>query len=261
MAEISLKSLFGKLNSLCFKASEAATVFCKMRGNPHVELLHFFHQVLQLQDSDLHRIVKHFELNPSKLVADLTESLDRLPRGASSISGFDAELEEAVERAWTYATLLFNEPAIRSGHVVVGILKTKGLQRSLLAISGEFEKVKIEELTDNWESILGESVEARLAASDGSSVTGGGAIPGRGVRRDGPRRDGQGGGAPAVLPRHDRGGPNRQDRPDRRTRRGDPPARGHPHAPPAEQPGARRRGRRRQDGRRRGLRASSIVEG
>ncbi len=177
MAEISLKSLFGKFNSLCYKASEAATVFCKMRGNPHVELLHFFHQVLQLQDSDVHRIIKHYGLNPSRLAADLTESLDRLPRGASSLSGFSAEFEEAVERAWTYATLLFNESSIRSGHVIVGMLKTRGLQRELTAISGEFDKVKVEDLTDNWESILGESVEARLAATDGTNV-GGGAVPG-----------------------------------------------------------------------------------
>ncbi|MBZ0173182.1 MAG: hypothetical protein K8E66_12430, partial [Phycisphaerales bacterium] len=124
MAEISLKSLFGKLNSLCFKSSEAATVFCKMRGNPHVELLHFFHQVLQLQDSDIHRVIRHYDLNPSKLAADLTAALDNLPRGASGLSGFSAEFEEAVERAWTYATLLFNESSIRSGHVVVGMLKT-----------------------------------------------------------------------------------------------------------------------------------------
>ena len=177
MAEISLKSLFGKFNSLCYKASEAATVYCKMRGNPHVEVLHFFHQVLQLQDSDLHRIIRHYNLNPSTLASDLTDSLDKLPRGASSLSGFSTDFEEAVERAWTYATLLLNESSIRSGHIVVGMLKTKGLLRSLMAISGEFEKIKVEDLTDNWEKILGESVEANLSARDGSSV-GGGAVPG-----------------------------------------------------------------------------------
>lgn len=177
MAEISLKSLFGKLNSLCFKASEAATVYCKMRGNPRVELLHFFHQVLQLQDSDIHRLVRHYDLNPSKLAADLTAALDRLPRGANSLAGFSGEFEETVERAWTYATLLLNESSIRSGHVIVGMLKTKGLQRELTAISAEFDKIKVEDLTDHWEQILGDSVEARLAATDGTNV-GGGAVPG-----------------------------------------------------------------------------------
>lgn len=99
------------------------------------------------------------------------------PRGASSLSGFSSDFEEAVERAWTYATLLLNESSIRSGHIVVGMLKTKGLLRTLIAISGEFEKVKVEDLTDHWEKILGDSVEAGLAAKDGSKV-GGGAVPG-----------------------------------------------------------------------------------
>ena len=38
MAEISRAALFGKLNPLAYKAIEGATVFCKLRGNPYVEL-------------------------------------------------------------------------------------------------------------------------------------------------------------------------------------------------------------------------------
>ena len=58
MSEISRVALFGKLNPVAYRAIESATVFCKMRGNPYVELVHWLHQILQLQDSDLHRIVK-----------------------------------------------------------------------------------------------------------------------------------------------------------------------------------------------------------
>ena len=65
MAEISRTALFGKLNSLAYKSVESATVFCKMRGNPYVELVHWLHMVLQLQDSDLHHVVRHYDLNPA----------------------------------------------------------------------------------------------------------------------------------------------------------------------------------------------------
>ena len=93
MSEISRSALFGKLNSLGYKAIEAATVFCKMRGNPYVELVHWIHQILQLQDSDLHRIIKQFNIEPSRLVTDLTEALDRLPRGSTSISDLSSHVE------------------------------------------------------------------------------------------------------------------------------------------------------------------------
>jgi type VI secretion system protein VasG len=37
MTDISRVALFGKLNSVCYKSIEEATVFCKMRGNPYVD--------------------------------------------------------------------------------------------------------------------------------------------------------------------------------------------------------------------------------
>ena len=86
MSEISRSTLFGKLNPLAYKAVEGATVFCKLRGNPYVELVHWMQQIVQTADSDVHRIIKHFEIDPSRLAGDMTEALDRLPRGATSIS-------------------------------------------------------------------------------------------------------------------------------------------------------------------------------
>ena len=126
MAEINRVTLFGKLNQIGYKAIESATIFCKMRGNPYVEMVHWLHQILQLQDSDIHRIIRHFEVNPSKLAADMTAALDRLPRGASSISDLSSHLEHAVERAWVYGTLLFGEAQIRSGHLVVPSPQQRG---------------------------------------------------------------------------------------------------------------------------------------
>ena len=79
MSEISRVALFGKLNKLGYQGIESATVFCKMRGNPYVEVIHWFHQILQGQDSDLHRIVQHFDMDPSKVAKDMTAALDALP--------------------------------------------------------------------------------------------------------------------------------------------------------------------------------------
>ena len=175
MSEISRASLFSKLNSLGFKAIESATVFCKMRGNPYVELVHWFHQLLQLQNSDLHRIILAYELNPARLAKDITESLDRLPRGATSISDLSSHVEEAVERGWVYSTLMFRDSKVRTGHLVVGILKTPGLRNALPAMSRELEKVKVDDLCERFAKIVGGSPEDELGASDGSQ---GAASPG-----------------------------------------------------------------------------------
>src|SRR3546814_15744358 len=104
MAEISRVAMFGKLNSLGYRAIESATVFCKMRGNPYVELVHWLHQILQLQDSDLHRIIRHFAVDPARLARDMTDALERLPRGSTSISDLSAHIQQAVERDGVYGT-------------------------------------------------------------------------------------------------------------------------------------------------------------
>jgi len=176
MADISRVALFGKLNSLCYRAIESSTVFCKLRGNPYVELVHWMHQIIQLQDSDLVRIVRHYEIDAAALARDLTAALDRLPRGASSVTDLSLQLEESVERAWVYGTLMFGESQIRSGHLVVGLLKTTSLRNALYGMSKQFERIKLEHLTDNFSKLLGESPEAKLVATDGFS--GGGAAPG-----------------------------------------------------------------------------------
>ncbi|HEY7241933.1 MAG TPA: type VI secretion system ATPase TssH [Burkholderiales bacterium] len=177
MSEISRAALFGKLNSLGYKAIESATVFCKLRGNPHVEMAHWLFQILQSQDSDFHRIVRHYEVDPARLAADLTRSLDALPRGATSISDFSPHIDDAVERGWVYGTLLFRESAVRTGHLVVGMLKTNSLRNMLFAISPEFKKLKSEALAEDFPRITSGSPEEKLASKDGAQV-GGGVAPG-----------------------------------------------------------------------------------
>jgi len=166
MAEISRTALFGKLNPLAYKAIEGATVLCKMRGNPYVELQHWLQQILNVRDSDLHHIVKHYELDASALVADLTRALDRLPRGASSVTDLSSFIEDAVERAWVYGSLMFGERQVRSGHLLVGLLKTASLRNTLFSISRQFERVKLEDLCDHFAQRLAGSPENQLAASD-----------------------------------------------------------------------------------------------
>ncbi|HBH51601.1 MAG TPA: type VI secretion system ATPase TssH, partial [Planctomycetaceae bacterium] len=167
MREISRVALFGKLNPVAYRGIEAATVFCKLRGNPYVELGHWIHQLLQLQDSDLHRAIRQFNLDPARIARDITAFLDRLPRGSTSISDLSSQVEEAVERGWVYGSLMFGETQVRTGYLLVGLLKTPGLRNALLAISPEFGKINLDTLTERFEEVMQGSPENGLAASDG----------------------------------------------------------------------------------------------
>jgi type VI secretion system protein VasG len=184
VTEISRTALFGKLNSLLYQSIESATVFCKMRGNPYVELVHWLQQILQLQDSDLRRILDHYGIENARLAADFTKALDALPRGASSISDLSSHLEEAVERAWVYGSLMYQSSQVRGGYLAIGILKTRALKNELLNISREFERINLDDLTKSIHKIIDGSPEDALAPTDGSALaeaTAGGAAAGEAV--------------------------------------------------------------------------------
>ena len=170
MGNISRVALFGKLNSLAYKAVEGAAVFCKLRGNPYIEISHWIHQILQLQNSDLHLIVKTFEIDAAKLARDLVATLDKLPRGSTSQPDFAGPLEDAIENAWTWASLKYGVGQIRTGHLVVALLKTRALSNQLANISREFDKIKVEALADELPRICANSPEEQLGAQDGSNL-------------------------------------------------------------------------------------------
>lgn len=164
MAAINRTALFGKLNMLGRTSVEAATAFCKMRGNPYVELVHWFHQILQLPNSDLHAIITHFDLVPARLARDVTARLDRLSGRASEIKDMSPELIMAVQQGWMYATLLYRDWQIRTGHLMVAILDTPELQKSLYQISREFKKIAARTLIDHFDDVVAGSPEEEMHA-------------------------------------------------------------------------------------------------
>jgi type VI secretion system protein VasG len=171
MPGISRSKLFGKLNSIGYKALDNAVVFCKLRGNPYVELVHWLHQLMQVQDTDLHRIIKAFNIDVAQLVADTQGALDRLPRGATQCD-LSASLCDAVERAWAYASLQFGEPSIRSGHVIYALCNETTLKPNLTKISQQFNKVSADALGEDFLKITDGSPEAVLAAAADRGIEG-----------------------------------------------------------------------------------------
>ena len=177
MTEISRAALFGRLGPTALKAIETATGFCKMRGNPFVELVHWIHTLNADANNDLGAIRQRFGLDEGAMGRDILVALDALPRGASSISDFSAHVEEAVEKGWLYASLMFGAGKVRSGHLVYALLKTPNLRNVLLGISPQFRKVDADRLAEEFGAITRQSSEAQ----DGGALataSGGGAEDG-----------------------------------------------------------------------------------
>ncbi|MGK9172941.1 type VI secretion system ATPase TssH [Yokenella regensburgei] len=160
MSEISRAVLFGKLDTLLFTSLESATSFCKLRGNPYVELVHWLHALMQQERGDLQQVIHHFNLSEEELSRDIIRALDALPRGATSVSDLSEHIDTAVERAWVYGSLKFGVTRIRGGHLLIGLLKTWSLATVLKGISPQFERIRVDTLLDDFDQIFAQSKEA-----------------------------------------------------------------------------------------------------
>ena len=175
MTDISRSSLFGRLNQAALKSVETATGFCKMRGNPYVELVHWIHVLAQDEQNDLASLRTAFALDDAALSRDVLAALDGLPRGATAISDFSPQIEESIEKGWLYASLQFGAGRVRTGHLLYGMLKSAALRSALYAISGEFRKVQVERLAAEFETLTASSHETTQGIGSGTGAEGSGA--------------------------------------------------------------------------------------
>ncbi len=165
MSHISRVALFSKLNALAFKSVEGATVLCKLRGNPYVELVHWVAQILQQDDSDWHHIIRHADLKENTLLGDVQQALERLPSGAHAIADLSEHITNAVERAWVYGSLMHGAQTVRTGHVLLGILRTDYLRQELGRISSQFSRLNADEISEQFLNWVESSPEQAMSSS------------------------------------------------------------------------------------------------
>ncbi|MCA0023948.1 type VI secretion system ATPase TssH [Mesorhizobium sp. B2-4-2] len=154
------KELVGKLNPVGVRAFKAAADTAKLRGNPYVELVHFIEQLVLSDRSDVQMIIADAGVDASRLTADMTRAVDKLPYGATSIEEFSDHIFHAIQEAWNLATLEFSVEEVRSAHILLACLKTPVLEGLLSKISGAFDEIDADAVIARFADVMEGSLEA-----------------------------------------------------------------------------------------------------
>jgi type VI secretion system protein VasG len=170
MTDISLEAVTGKLNRVGYEAFIQALRQAKTAGNRHVELAHWLAHILPHERSDLTLTVDHFKLDRGRLAADVNEAIEALRKRETEMPGVSNSIVDLLDRGWHYATLFFGETQIRTGHVLVGALKSTELKRAFTSISREFNKINADQLAEEHRKIWQNSDEETLRPMDGSGL-------------------------------------------------------------------------------------------
>jgi type VI secretion system protein VasG len=163
---VNLKSLIGKLNDPTRNALEAAAGLCVSRTNYDIEVEHYFLKLLDQTDGDLARIVRHFGIDPSRLAAEVTRSLDKLKRGNARTPAFSPTLLNTLKEAWAIGSIDFAAGQVRTGFTVVALAVNEDLARLMREISPkEFQKIQVDALRKDFLAIVSGSSEDALTAT------------------------------------------------------------------------------------------------
>ena len=160
-----LKSLIAKLNTTSRSALEAAAGLCLSRTHYDVELEHFLVKLIEPSDTDMARILRHFGVDTSRLMRDLTRALDRLKTGNARTPALSPRLPQLFEGAWSLASIDYGARILRSGHLLLALLTDPDTARFARDLSPEFKKISVETLQKSFADIVAGSAEDREMAA------------------------------------------------------------------------------------------------
>jgi type VI secretion system protein VasG len=172
-ADISIEAVAGKLNRVGYDSFLQGLRQAKSAGNRNLELAHWLLHILQKDRTDLALTADHFKLDRAKLMADATAVVNGFRKNETEMPGISNQIADALDRGWHYATLLFGETQIRTGHLLVAMLKSLELRRALIGVSQEFAKLPVDEVATGHGAIWAESDEGNLRPMDGAGVAAG----------------------------------------------------------------------------------------
>ncbi|WP_223809455.1 type VI secretion system ATPase TssH [Thermomonas sp. XSG] len=185
---LNLRALIARLNPTVRSAMEGAAGLCMSRGHYEVEVEHVLAKLLEVENSDIRRILRQFEIAPEALERELGKALDGFKSGNQRTPALSAMLPKLFEAAWGWASIEFGEAKIRSGHVLVALLADAELRRLVSVSARSLEKINLETLTKNFHALTeasSEAKDARALGDAGAAAVGGdaatpGAAPGGG---------------------------------------------------------------------------------
>ncbi len=171
MSDISLETVTGKLNRVGYDAFMQALRQAKGAGNRNLEIAHWFNHILANDRSDLSLTVDHYKLDRAKLLKDIAATIDGFRKQETEMPGISNQITDLLDRGWYYATLFFGETQIRTGHLLIGALKSRELRRALQQLSPQFGQINDDLLAAESRKVWGQSDEENLRPMDGSGLS------------------------------------------------------------------------------------------
>jgi len=169
-AEIEVEKYAGKLNRVGYDAFVQSMSQARSEKHRHVDILHWLYQVVSNQHSDLSVSLDKLNLDRGACLRELLASLGRLEKNVTEMPSISENWGPMFTNGWVYATLMFGEVQIRTGHALIALLSKAESRRLVKNLSAELGKISAEVLASEANSLWHDSEEGDMRPMDGSGL-------------------------------------------------------------------------------------------
>jgi len=151
---LDLQSLIEKLDPACRKGLESAAELCVSQTNYNVEIEHFLLKLLEAPDSEIHQILKYYDIQTADLTKELTSAIDRFKRGNSRTPTLSPYILTLCEQAWLVASLQLQSEMVSSGAVFKAMLSDDNLKGVILESAPTLKGISREAVKKEFDEII-----------------------------------------------------------------------------------------------------------
>ncbi len=163
MAQIDLKTLLQKLNPYCQNALQAAAGVCVSRTNYEITVEHVLLKLIDDAHADIPVIFRAGGVDQTRFSIALNRAIDKMKTGNPSKPVFSPLLTTWFQEAWLVSSMELGESAIRSGALLITILKNP-YQFITDAHIQEFDKLSADSLVAGFDELTSGSHEVVRSA-------------------------------------------------------------------------------------------------
>ncbi len=177
----SLKTLISHLNPVCRQALENAAGLCVAQTHYNVEVEHLLVKLVDTEGTDCARILRYFKVDTRRLEEELQRALERFDRGNSRTPAMSPQVPLLLREAWLVAGLELGQEVVRSGALIMALVRNDLLRATLLTSAPSLAKISLETLEESLAELIhgsAEDGEASARGSGGTSRSGTSADPG-----------------------------------------------------------------------------------
>ena len=151
---LDLQSLIEKLDPTCRKSLELAAELCVSHTNYNVEIEHYLLKLLEVPESDIHQILKSYDIEIGDITKELIQAIDRFKRGNSRTPTLSPYILTLCEQAWLVASLQLGADTVRTGAVFKALLDDDNLRGVILESAPSLNQISRDVVKKEFDEIM-----------------------------------------------------------------------------------------------------------